>query len=47
MVPQFCAYLNAASYISAVLREWGEMKVCGIACAYIAYPHIAVELVMH
>ena len=27
LVPQFCAYLNASSYIAAVLREWGEQMV--------------------
>ena len=27
LVPQFCAYLNASSYIAAVLREWGEQTV--------------------
>ena len=29
LVPQFCAYLNASSYIAAVLREWGEQMVRG------------------
>ena len=33
LVPQFCAYLNASSYIAAVLREWGEMKVIIIIIA--------------
>ena len=38
--PQFCAYLNAASYIVAILREWGEQMVSPLTSFISGNPHV-------